>query len=99
MTKRIFDKSKIEIPEGTMEDFNRPNHPDFMTSSELAKIEFTGIRHNSITNDCEFWILGNLEKKVTKEEVLMNGTAISRAWEEIFGLHEGSVLPDRRGES
>ena len=92
MTRRIFDKSKIEIPSGTMEDFNRPNHPDFMTSSELVKIEFTGIRHNSITNDCEIWILGNLERRITKEEVLMDDKAISKAYEEVFGLEPGSTI-------
>ena len=40
------------------EDFKRPDHPDFMTSSELAKIHFSGIRHNSINDYMEFWIEG-----------------------------------------
>lgn len=96
MSKRIFDKSKIKIPKGTMEDFKRPDHPDFMTTSELAANDFTGLRHNSITNDAEFWILGEVVRKVTKQEVLVNPTAISRAYEEVFALPY--VEPDRRNE-
>lgn len=99
MTKRIFDKSKIVIPSGTIEDFKRPDHPDFMTALELAKIEFTGMRHNSLTDDCEIWILGNLERRITREEVKLNPTAISRAYEEVFGLTEGTTIPDRRDET
>ncbi len=43
-----------------MEDFKRPNHNDFKTSSELRKDKFNGIRHNSITDDLEFWIEGEI---------------------------------------
>ena len=43
-----------------MEDFKRPNHPDFMTSGELKKMKFNGIRSNSITEDLECWIEGEV---------------------------------------
>ncbi len=44
-----------------MEDFKRPDHPDFMDSNELTKIHFSGVRHNSLSDYMEFWIEG--EKK------------------------------------
>lgn len=75
-----------------MEDFKRPNHSDFQVSSELKAKEFTGIRHNSITNQAEIWVLGNLEKTVSYEEVQLNPLAINQAMEEVFAVHE--VMPN-----
>ncbi len=75
-----------------MEDFKRPNHPDFMSTSELAQAMFTGIRHNSLTDDAEIWLLGNIEARVTKAQTQINPRAISQAYEEVFGLLE--VVPD-----
>lgn len=92
----ILDKSGIVIPQGTIEDFKRPDHPDFMTSAELAKIEFSGIRHNSISGNCEIWKMGNCTKMISKAEVLMDPDAINKAMEEVFALHD--VMPDRRNE-
>lgn len=89
---RPVDKSKIVIPEGTMEDFKRPNHYDFMDSSELKKAKFTGLRHNSITDSAEIWIEGEIRKIVTFAEVALDPLAINKAYEEVFCLEE--VLPD-----
>jgi len=89
---RIVDRSKIIIPEGTMEDFKRPNHLDFMTASELKAAKFSGLRHNSLTDDAEIWILGDLTRLITKAEVMQNPHAINQAMEEVFALHK--VLPD-----
>jgi hypothetical protein len=41
-------------------EFNRPDHPDFKDSSELKKMEFSGIRHNKISHEWEIWTLGDL---------------------------------------
>ena len=85
---RIVDKSSIIVPDGTMEDFQRPDHPDFMTTSELKEKEFTGIRHNSLTNDCEIWLLGSIGECVTPQQVEMNLHAIDDAMARVFALEE-----------
>ena len=66
----------------TMEDFRRPNHPDFLTSSELKRIEFSGIRHNSITNNIEIWTLGDLRAECRTEE------EFHKAYATIFKIEE-----------
>lgn len=92
MTKQIVNKESIVIPAGTQEEFNRPNHPDFATTSELKAQEFSGLRHNSLTDDAEIWILGEIRRKVSKNEVLLDPDAINKAFEEVYCLHE--VQPD-----
>jgi len=41
-------------------DFKRPDHPDFLDSSELKKKEFSGVRINKISNEWEIWTVGDL---------------------------------------
>ena len=91
MAKQIVDKSSIIIPDGTMEDFSRPNHNDFATTAELKEREFTGFRHNSITEACEIWLLGRCEASVSPEMVEINPHAIDDAYAEVFSL--GEVRP------
>ena len=68
------------------ESFKRPNHPDFMTSSELKKIEFTGIRQNNIALQWEFWILGNVERTVSFQAVKNDPLALTKAHMEVFHM-------------
>jgi hypothetical protein len=75
-----------------MEDFKRPNHPDFMTSSELKKAEWSGIRHNSISEACEIWLLGTIQASISPQMVELNNHAIDEAYAEVFALKE--VRPD-----
>lgn len=42
------------------ENFKRPDHPDFMDSSELKKKEFSGVRLNKISQEWEIWTVGDL---------------------------------------
>lgn len=91
-SKRIFDKSKIVIPEGTIEDFQRPNHADFMTSSEIAKAKFTGFRRNVLTQAAEVWLDGNLEISIGDAELVLNPKALNEALEKLFALDD--VMPD-----
>lgn len=77
---------------GEMEDFKRPSHPDFLTASELVAVKFSGMRHNSITDDAEIWIKGRVERRVSKAEVQLDPLAINKAIEEVFGLE--NVMPD-----
>lgn len=84
--QRNFDRSKLVIPQGTMEDFRRPNHADFKTTSELAKEEFTGYRKNSVTGRLEIWMLGNIEKELSDIDFQFNKYALQDAMEQVFGL-------------
>lgn len=89
---RVVNKDNIIIPEGEMTDFNRPDHPDFMSSSELRAINFSGQRVNSITGNWELWIMGEVAKEVTVAQVKSDPQIINKAVEDAFGLHE--VQPD-----
>lgn len=69
-----------------MEDFKRPNHTDFMTSSELSKIKFSGIRKNSISGCIEMWLEG--EKKFEQLFALyeQDTTWWDKQYADLFGL-------------
>lgn len=68
---------------GKSEEFKRPDHYDFMDSSELAKIKWSGMRHNSISHRMELWIEG-----VVKGEYLPGEEdKMKRDMENLFGLH------------
>lgn len=60
--------NKAEIPEGTIEDYQRSNHNDFATSKELKDREFSGVRHNSLTDRMELWVFGRVEIDAMKSE-------------------------------
>lgn len=88
MSKQIVNKDLIITPTGTMEDFNRPSHSDFATSTELKDKGFSGIRHNSLTEACEIWMLGEVRASVSPAMVEINPHAINEAIEEVFALNE-----------
>jgi hypothetical protein len=92
MPKQVVNKDNIVIPPGTMEDFKRPNHPDFMTSGELKAASFSGMRVNSVSGDMELWVLGEIRKTVSTVAVSLDPQAINKAMEEVFALNE--VQPD-----
>lgn len=73
-------------PRARTESYKRPDHPDFMTSDELKKRGFSGLRSNSISNNIEIWIDGEVRKTLTYGELAVNPMAMSQAYEEIFGL-------------
>lgn len=68
------------------ESFKRPDHPDFKTSDELKKMEWTGIRQNNIILAWEFWILGRVERSVSFQEVKNDPKALNKAHVEIFHM-------------
>lgn len=65
---------------GKSEEFKRPDHNDFLTSTELKKAKFSGVRHNSITDMQEIWILGRLEGSMAMSMV----AAFPKKWEELY---------------
>lgn len=92
MAKQIVNKDSIVIPQGTIADFKRPNHRDFMTASELKKENFSGIRHNSLNEDAEIWIDGELRESITLQATLLDPDAINKAMERVFLLED--VMPN-----
>lgn len=87
MSKKAKNTPIIKAPYGTKtESYKRPDHPDFMTSEELKKIEFTGIRNNTIGLQWEFWILGNMERAVSFQAVAKDKFALTKAHVEVFAM-------------
>lgn len=68
------------------EEFKRPSHYDFMVASELKKEQFSGIRHNSITNDVEIWILGEIRQRISKADLEVNPYLIEDTWTKLFAV-------------
>jgi hypothetical protein len=71
------------------EDFDskRPDHPDFMTQGELKKAEFSGMRYNTLSEEVELWLLGEIKKVVTKNELALDPNAyIAMAISEVFKI-------------
>lgn len=70
-----------------LNDFNRPNHNDFATSSELRDRKFTGVRNNSITLEQELWVDGKAVIVMSHTYMLAFPDAWDKAYAEYFGLH------------
>lgn len=102
----IHIKGKAKIPEGTLSDnIPRPEHPDFMTSKELKDIKFTGMRHNTLLDRIEIWVLGG----VVADSRVGDVPALARNYCRIFkmesvtfyssvapGLNSSYVTPPKR---
>ena len=67
----------------------RSDHPDFATSSELKKREWSGVRLNSITDTYEFWVAGEIRKTLPMVAVQADYMSLERAHVELFGIHTG----------
>ena len=68
------------------EEFKRPSHYDFMMTSELKAAGFSGIRHNSISNDVEIWILGEIRQKISKADIELNPYLVEETWERLIAV-------------
>lgn len=76
-----------------MEEFKRPDHPDFMTSNELYVASFTGIRHNSLSGYMEIWVEGI--KKGELPAYQYESEEWNKLYAEIFGLYMVETLPTK----
>ncbi len=76
------------------EEFKRPDHTDFMTSAELKAMRWSGVRQNSISEERELWIDGEIKFKVSFLAIQMTD---EKAWleryAEYFGLPSVDMLP------
>lgn len=57
------------------------------TRLDCKKESFSGLRHDNMTNTVEIWIMGNIASFVENP----TPQAIAFAYEQVFGLHPGSV--------
>ena len=69
-------------------NFKRPDHPDFMSASELKKMEFSGVRRNSLSKHWEIWLVGELKAFGDEKDV----NAFAAAYEEIFALQNVEIV-------
>ena len=83
--------NKNFIEEKRLEDFKRPNHPDFMDSSELKKEKWSGIRNNSLTEDLECWIEGEVVVVSSKLARSINPNDFEQKYAEYFGFHKTEI--------
>ena len=93
----IIVKGRSKAPAGTMEDFQRPSHPDFLDSSELKKMEFSGIRENSITSEVEIWTVGDLRFHMSKALAEQKPEIFAEAYGRIFQIDVALVNIPGRG--
>lgn len=73
---------------GKTEDFKRSDHPDFLYSSELKTKKWSGIRHNSIMDIQEIWVLGEIKGSMAMEMVAKNPEKWENLWRDVFGLND-----------
>lgn len=74
------------------ESFKRPDHPDFATTEELKKKEFSGVRQNNIALTWEFWILGNIERRVSFEAVAKDRYILTKTHIDLFQMTPDPML-------
>ena len=77
-----------------IDNFKRPDHPDFMDSSELRKIHFSGIRHNSISDEMEIWVVGVRKFSMPTMEYKFNTDKWDTEYANIFGLHNVETVKE-----
>lgn len=67
----------------------RPDHYDFMTSSELKRAEFSGMRQNQLAMQWELWLVGEIKGTVSFEAAAKDHLAVTRMHAEVFHM----ILP------
>jgi hypothetical protein len=77
---------KAKIPQGTMEDFKRPNHNDFRLTSELHVQSFSGIRRNELAGEYEIWVEGDVLARFSTAVADSNPQAFEDFFKEVFLL-------------
>lgn len=90
--QKFYNKDNLVAPAGEMDDFKRPDHPDFMDSAELRKIGWSGYRMNALTTDAEIWLKGEVKASISPQDLALNPQAINEAMADIFALDE--AMPD-----
>ena len=69
----------------------RPNHEDFKDSSELRKLNFSGIRNNTLSGYREVWMAGQVVAEMKEAEAQAFPQRWHALYEQVFLLPVGSV--------
>lgn len=77
----VGDPRKIET-----EECKRSEHNDYATTSELKDRQYSGLRHNTVLEVIEFWVVGNLERSIPARDGIPDPHALRTAYEEVFGM-------------
>jgi len=75
-----FDRNALS------EHYQRSDHNDFATSSELKKRAFTGWRHNAIGEVMELWVLGEVKRVITPQMFGLDKNIMEKTYAEVFAL-------------
>ncbi len=67
-------------------EMKRSNHPDFATTTELKAKEWSGLRHNSLSMEYEFWVVGEIKARVSDMTVASEPFALEKAHSLLFGI-------------
>lgn len=69
MASKKPDRLNVVMPDSQRtEEFKRPDHYDFMDSTELREAKWSGVRHNSLTHRMELWIVGEMKRDFLPSE-------------------------------
>jgi len=86
MSKAKLNPILFNLSKSITEDVKRPDHPDFLTSSELKAKEWSGVRLNSLIDTFEFWVAGEVRKTIAAELVRADYMLLEKAHVELFGI-------------
>ena len=73
---------------GKSEEYKRSDHTDFCTAKELKDRDFSGMRHNSLSNQMEIWIDGELRGSMEYNLALQYPDKFNQLYSEVMGLKE-----------
>lgn len=90
MSEAKLNPILYNLRQSVEEDYKRSNHPDFLTTSELKVKEWSGVRKNSITDDYEFWVAGEIIKNVPVSAVRKDPYILERTHIELFKIGSGA---------
>lgn len=86
VAKRTIPLINHNAPTGSSE---RSNHADFKTTKELRDSKFSGMRHNAVARQWEFWIVGEMVRAVSEATVALDEFALTKAHIEVFKQERG----------
>ncbi len=64
-----------------------------LTRKECKDVAFSGIRRDEIGGCYEIWLIGSVARTITDAHIQQNPNAMARAYEDLFQLHPGTVIP------
>lgn len=81
-------EQKVGDPRKTKtEDYKRSDHNDFATSLELRERKFSGMRMNTISQQWELWVLGEVKEIIKAPHGKPSDADIEDVFKRVFGLY------------